>query len=64
MISGGVRQIFSAIPVAEVPRDLRSTWIRENSPNLMKNMEELIELGFAKVKDPSYWNLAKTLTGN
>jgi hypothetical protein len=53
MISGAVAQIFSEIPVAEVPRDLRSTWIRENSPNLMKNMEELIELGFAKVKEPS-----------
>jgi hypothetical protein len=52
IVTGAVAQIFSEIPVAEMPDDLWSTWAREDSPNRNKSFEELIELGFVKVNDP------------
>lgn len=52
IMTGAVAQIFSEIPVADIPENLWSIWAREKNPNQAKSVEELIELGFGTVKNP------------
>lgn len=50
ILNGAIAKIFANMPSAEIPDDLWSVWQREKSPNLKKSMDELIKLGFAKVR--------------
>lgn len=50
--SGELEQLMLSVPVAEVPIELWAQWKREKSPNLHRNLEDLIEEGLVRTKAP------------